>query len=201
MAEAAVALTARQCYSGAGTVEFIVDAETNQFYFLEKNTRIQVEHPVTEMITDVDLVALQLRFAAGDDLSDVVSPGAEPVRHAIECRLCAENPDRMFLPSPGTLTRLVFPLEDAHVRVDTGVRQGDKVTPWYDPMIAKIIVSGENRAQSLDRMANVLEATRVEGIVSNLAFLLRVIRHPAFRAGESFTGFVEAHRNDLLSSS
>jgi 3-methylcrotonyl-CoA carboxylase alpha subunit len=200
MARAAVALTANQRYSGAGTVEFVVDADTHEFFFLEKNTRIQVEHPVTEMITGVDLVSMQLQLAAGHDLSHLQEQEIHVQGHAIECRLYAENPDRMFFPAPGTLTRLAFPAEDEHVRIDTGVRQGDKVTPYYDPMIAKIICRGNDRAAAIERMAQTLAAIQLEGLACNLAFLSKVIRHPAFAAGDSFTGFIEKHKSDLLST-
>jgi 3-methylcrotonyl-CoA carboxylase alpha subunit len=200
MAQAAVGLTKNQHYSGAGTVEFVVDADTNEFYFLEMNTRIQVEHPVTEMITGVDLVAMQLQLAAGHDLSHLQQHAIRAEGHAIECRLYAENPDRMFLPSPGTLTKLSFPAEDEHVRIDTGVREGDKVTPYYDPMIAKIICRGIDRGAAIERMLSMLAAIQLEGLASNLAFLGRVVNHPAFRSGNTFTGFIEKYKADLLSS-
>ncbi len=200
MAQAAVGLTKNQRYSGAGTVEFVVDADTSEFFFLEMNTRIQVEHPVTEMITGVDLVAMQLQLAAGHDLSHLHQHQIQAEGHAIECRLYAENPDRMFLPSPGTLTLLSFPAEDEHLRIDTGVREGDKVTPYYDPMIAKIICRGIDRGAAIERMLSTLAAIRLEGLASNLAFLGQVIGHAEFRSGNSFTGFIETHQADLLSS-
>ncbi|MCL4674491.1 MAG: ATP-grasp domain-containing protein [Pararhodobacter sp.] len=196
MAESARALTAAERYSGAGTVEFVTDADTGEFFFLEMNTRIQVEHPVTEMITGTDLVALQLRLAAGEDLhaelSSVAQRGA-----SVECRLYAENPARNFLPSPGTLA--VFDLPDmADVRVETGFRQGDAVTPYYDPMIAKIIAWGPDRDAALDRARLALEALQVEGPKTNREFLIRVLDDPAFRAGEVWTGFVDTRLKSLV---
>jgi acetyl-CoA carboxylase biotin carboxylase subunit len=197
MTAAAVALAEAVRYRGAGTMEFVVDADSEAFFFLEMNTRIQVEHPVTEAVTGLDLVALQLRLAAGEDLSlrqeDIRQQG-----HAIECRLYAENPAKMFLPQPGTLARLVLPEGMDGIRVDTGVRQGDAVTPFYDPMIAKIIAHGPDRAAAIDRMLAALERVEVEGLVANAPFLARVIGHPAFRAGRTTTSFVDSYKAALI---
>jgi 3-methylcrotonyl-CoA carboxylase alpha subunit len=197
MTAAAVALAEAVRYRGAGTMEFVVDADSEAFFFLEMNTRIQVEHPVTEAVTGLDLVALQLRLAAGEDLSlrqeDIRQQG-----HAIECRLYAENPAKMFLPQPGTLARLVLPEGMDGIRVDTGVRQGDTVTPFYDPMIAKIIAHGPDRAAAIDRMLAALERVEVEGLVANAPFLARVIGHPAFRKGRTTTSFVDTHKAALI---
>ena len=198
MAEAAVALAAAQAYAGAGTVEFIVDAATFECFFLEMNTRIQVEHPVTEMITGEDLVALQLRLARGERLDHLTQTALAVRGHAIECRLYAENPDRMFLPSPGNLSTFELPAPSAQVRIETGVRQGDTITAYYDPMIAKLICWGETREAALAATEHALAAARVEGISSNIAFLRRVVKHPAFRAGEVFTGFIETYKQDLV---
>src|SRR5690606_31000340 len=138
MTEAALALARRVAYRGVGTLEFIVDGVSQDFFFLEMNTRIQVEHPVTEMVTGTDLVALQLGIAAGEiDPAGMRQPGIEMKGHAIEVRLCAENPARMFLPSPGELKELRFPGEGAGIRIETGYRQGDRVTPHFDSLIAK----------------------------------------------------------------
>ncbi|SLN47276.1 acetyl-CoA carboxylase biotin carboxylase subunit [Oceanibacterium hippocampi] len=195
MAEAARSLAASQNYRGAGTVEFIVDADSGDFFFLEMNTRIQVEHPVTEMVTGVDLVALQLRLARGEDLAgelgNVSKKGA-----AIECRLYAENPRKMFLPSPGTLDRFDTPTGE-HVRFDTGVRAGDAITPFYDPMIAKLVVWGATRDEAIARALEALKATHVEGIVTNRDFLIAALDHPEFREGRVWTGFVDEHRDRL----
>src|SRR6185295_11644462 len=146
MAEAAVALAGAQRYRGAGTMEFVVGADQG-FYFLEMNTRIQVEHPVSEMITGLDLVGLQIRLARGDDLSGLTQEAIRRSGHAIECRIYAENPAKNFLPSPGPL-KVFVPPEGEGIRVDTGVREGDAVTIHYDPMIAKLIAHGADRAQA-----------------------------------------------------
>jgi acetyl/propionyl-CoA carboxylase alpha subunit len=200
MAEAAVALAAQERYRGAGTVEFVADAETGRFYFLEMNTRIQVEHPVTEMTTGTDIVALQIRLAAGEDLSALDQSEIAAAGHAIECRIYAENPDKNFLPSPGTLDRLSFPGDADGIRVDTGFRAGDDVTFHYDPMIAKIIAHGPDRDAAIGRAVGALRATELEGLVSNIPFLIRALDHPAFRAGKTHTAFVETHKSDLIGS-
>ncbi len=199
MAQACVALAKQERYRSAGTIEFVLDDDTGQFYFLEMNTRIQVEHPVTEMITGLDLVQMQLRLAAGEHLGATLSQ--DSVRrsgHAIEVRICAENPAKMFLPSPGRITRLVLPEPGPDVRVDTGVREGDAVTPYYDSMIAKLIVHAPTREAAIARMLAALDGTVIEGITTNVAFLRRVIDHAAFRAGRTLTGFVETHKAELI---
>lgn len=198
MAEAAARLAASQHYRGAGTVEFIVNAETFEFFFLEMNTRIQVEHPVTECITGLDLVSLQLRLAAGETLDHLKQDSIPLAGHAIECRLYAENPAKMFLPSPGKLARFALPAVTEGVRIDTGVREGDTITAYYDPMVAKLICHGATRDEALARMAAVLEGTTVEGIFTNVEFLRRVVAHAAFQRGEVFTGFIDAYKADLL---
>jgi 3-methylcrotonyl-CoA carboxylase alpha subunit len=198
MAKAAVSLAEAQHYAGAGTVEFIVDAASFEFFFLEMNTRIQVEHPVTEMVTGLDLVALQLRLAMGDPLAELNQSAIAARGHALECRLYAENPAKMFLPSPGRLARLVLPPEAAGVRVDTGVREGDAITAYYDPMIAKIIAWGPDRAAALRTLSDALAATHAEGISTNIEFLRRAVMHPAFAAGDVFTGFIDAFKPELV---
>jgi 3-methylcrotonyl-CoA carboxylase alpha subunit len=199
MAQAAVALAAQERYRGAGTVEFVVDAESQAFYFLEMNTRIQVEHPVTEMATGIDLVALQLRLARGEALGSELDQGAIARQGAaVECRIYAENPAKMFLPSPGRLARFALPAAGDGVRIDTGVREGDLITPHYDPMIAKVIAHGADREAAIARLADALGAVAIEGIHSNVPFLRACLAHPAFRAGDVHTGFVEAHRTALL---
>lgn len=196
MAEVAVRLCRDQRYAGAGTIEFIVDAGTFEFFFLEMNTRIQVEHPVTEMTTGIDLVAWQLQHAGGT-LDAIGQDAIHASGHAIECRLYAENPARNFLPSPGVLSTFALPPASADVRIDTGFRQGDTITPFYDPMIAKIICRGDTRMAALDRMAEALSAVQVDGLRTNLAFLQQVIDHDAFRAGTVSTTFIEDHRKAL----
>jgi len=193
MCRAAVALCEQQRYRGAGTIEFVLDRTTQQFYFLEMNTRIQVEHPVTEMVTGLDLVELQL-LLPGIRQEDVRATG-----HAIECRLYAERPAKNFLPSPGVLERFDLPEAGSDVRIDTGVRAGDRITHFYDPMIAKVIVRGVSRDEAVGRMRATLGAIAVAGIETNLEFLKKTIDHPAFREGAVFTGFIEKFRKELLS--
>ncbi len=188
-------------YVGAGTVEFIVDAgaglEAGDFYFMEMNTRLQVEHPVTEMITYQDLVEWQLRVAAGEplpaDQEDLMIDG-----HAIEARLYAEDPGRDFLPQIGTLRRLRFPEPSPQLRVDAGVEEGDEVSVHYDPMIAKLIVWDEDRDSALRRLRAALAEVQVVGVVTNAALLAAIAAHPAFAAAEVDTGFIERHRADLV---
>ncbi|MEX0696862.1 MAG: biotin carboxylase N-terminal domain-containing protein [Dongiaceae bacterium] len=200
MAEAAVALARQERYRGAGTIEFVVDAETDEFFFLEMNTRIQVEHPVTELVTGLDLVALQIRLARGDDLSGLQQGDVRTEGHAIECRVYAENPARNFLPSPGRLARFAPPNGPGAARVDTGVREGDQITFHYDPMIAKVIAHGADRDRAADRMAAALDGFVVEGVATNIPFLRRLMDHAAFRAGETHTGFIEMYAGELVQS-
>ena len=199
MAVVAAALAAHERYRGPGTVEFIVDADTLDFYFLEMNTRIQVEHPVTEMVTGWDLVQEQLKLAAhqADRVaqSEIKRRGA-----AIECRIYAENPAKNFMPSPGRLDVFTLPEGMPDVRIDTGVRQGDAITPYYDPMIGKMIVWGTNRQAALDRILAALEASRIAGVRNNLEFLKAVIRHPEFRAGRIDTGLIDREKAALLAA-
>jgi 3-methylcrotonyl-CoA carboxylase alpha subunit len=197
MMDAAVKLCRAQYYSGAGTIEFIVDAESFDFYFLEMNTRIQVEHPVTEMITGADLVAMQIDLARGAlnafPQAQITAMGA-----AIECRLYAENPARNFMPSPGKLERFRLPAPSAHLRIDTGFTEGDTITVFYDPIIAKLIAHGADRAAAIAEMHKALEIVEIAGVQSNLAFLKQVMQHPAFTGGAVFTGFVDRHKAELI---
>ena len=197
MANAAMALATQESYRGAGTIEFIMAPDGN-FYFLEMNTRIQVEHPATEMITGADLVSLQLRLARGDDLSALTQDSITASGHAIECRIYAENPAKNFLPSPGPLDVFQPPPESDSVRVDTGLQEGDQVTYFYDPMIAKLITHGADRGHAMENMLAALDEFRIEGIVTNISFLKRVMAHPAYRDGETHTGFVDEHKATLL---
>ncbi|MEM7444527.1 MAG: acetyl/propionyl/methylcrotonyl-CoA carboxylase subunit alpha [Pseudomonadota bacterium] len=200
MGQAAVAAAKAIGYVGAGTVEFLLDQD-GAFYFMEMNTRLQVEHPVTEMITGLDLVEWQLRVAEGQPLplaqDDLVING-----HAIEVRFYAEDPDNDFLPAPGRLRHLAFPHESDDIRVDAGVKAGDTITHFYDPMIAKLIVHGPDRTVACRRLASALSRTQVAGPATNLDFLRRIARHPAFAPGEGApdldTGFIEHFRADLL---
>ncbi len=199
MGEAAVALARQERYRGAGTIEFVVDA-AGRFYFLEMNTRIQVEHPVTEMITGRDLVELQIRLARGEPLQDLSQELIRTVGHAVECRIYAENPAKNFLPSPGPIKVFAPPREEAGLRLDTGFREGDAITFHYDPMICKLIAHGDTREAAFDRLDAALAAFRIEGVTTNMMFLRRLIAHPKFRAGESSTRFVETHIAELIAS-
>jgi len=194
MGKAAVAAARAVGYVGAGTLEFIVEA--GAFYFIEMNTRLQVEHPVTEAVTGLDLVEWQLRVAAGEALpfcqQELLLRG-----HAIEARLYAEDPERGFLPQTGTLHGLRLPGADV-ARVDTGVRQGDAVTPFYDPMIAKIIAWGEDREAALARLHRALAETAVLGVATNRDFLVRLAAQPEFAVAAIDTGFIERHRAALI---
>ena len=180
-------------YVGAGTVEFIADGRDglreDGFWFMEMNTRLQVEHPVTEAITGLDLVELQLRVAAGEPLG-FGQDGVRADGHAVEARLYAEDPEKGFLPSTGKLWALQFPHGEG-IRIDTGVEAGDSVTPFYDPMIAKVIAHGADRAHALDRLAAALGATVVAGPRTNLAFLKALAEAEGFRAGAFDTGFID----------
>lgn len=194
MGEAACAAARAVGYVGAGTVEFI--AEGGAFYFMEMNTRLQVEHPVTEMITGLDLVDWQLQVAAGGKLP-LTQDQLAINGHAIETRVYAEDPARDFLPSIGRLVHLRAPEETAHVRVDTGVRGGDAISIYYDPMIAKLIVWDRDRDAAARRLSAALAAYEVVGVRTNLAFLKAIADHPAFRAAELDTGFIPRHAADL----
>ncbi|MDP1841468.1 MAG: biotin/lipoyl-containing protein, partial [Reyranella sp.] len=196
MGEAAVAAAKAIGYEGAGTVEFIADQD-GTFFFMEMNTRLQVEHPVTEAITGQDLVEWQLVVAAGGRMP-LTQDQLRIHGHAVEVRLYAEDPVRNFLPSTGTLVHLKLPQENPHVRVDTGVRQGDTVTPFYDPMIAKVIVHDRDRASAMRRMAVLMGETEVVGVATNAALLKALCSHPAFVGGEIDTGFIERHRTTLF---
>jgi acetyl-CoA carboxylase biotin carboxylase subunit len=198
MVEAAVALCRQERYRSAGTIEFVVDAASNSFYFLEMNTRIQVEHPVTEMNTNLDLVELQIRLARGDDLRELTQETIRTEGHAIEVRIYAESPAKNFMPSPGPLREFRLPDARSGLRIDTGVRQGDQITFYYDPMIAKMIGHGTTRTEAIDRLIEALGEVRVDGVTTNVPFLARVLDHPAFRQGDVFTGFVARHQAELM---
>jgi acetyl-CoA carboxylase biotin carboxylase subunit len=195
MLDSAVQL-ARSChYKGAGTVEFLYDAARAEVSFIEMNTRLQVEHPVTEMVTGIDLVREQLRIATGEKLghrqSDITTTG-----HAIEMRINAENPELAFLPSPGTLTDVQWP-GGPGVRVDAGVVAGSAVSPYYDSLIAKIVVWHTDRGNALDRAVRALSEVRVEGIQTTARYLGSVLQHPAVRNVEHHTKFLESSAKEL----
>ena len=189
LARAAVSFARAIGYVNLGTVEFVVDAATEEFFFLECNCRIQVEHPVTEMVCGRDLVALQLRIAAGEPLGfgqdDVALAG-----HAVECRLTAEDPERGHLPTPGTLQRFAI-RERPGLRVDTHCRPGTVVPPYYDSLLAKLIVHGENRGQAIDGMLGALREADIAGVPTNRELLIDVLGHPDFRAGAVTTEWLE----------
>nr|WP_198982059.1 acetyl/propionyl/methylcrotonyl-CoA carboxylase subunit alpha [Herbaspirillum sp. ASV7] len=216
MGEAAVAAARAVGYVGAGTVEFIADyshgeghSADGSFYFMEMNTRLQVEHPVTEMITGLDLVEWQLRVAAGQTLP-LQQDALRIHGHAIEARIYAENPEKGFLPSIGTLTRMrsatavEFQLgqgqagQPAQVRIDSGVREGDAISPFYDPMIAKLIVWGSDRDAALRNMARALAQYQVVGLATNIGFLQRLVAGSAFASADLDTGLIERHRDTLF---
>lgn len=194
MGEAAVRAAQAIGYEGAGTIEFLL-APDGSFAFLEMNTRLQVEHPVTERITGLDLVEWQLRIAAGEPLrlrqEDVTARG-----HAIEARLCAEDPARDFVPQTGRIAHLRWP-QTPGLRVDSGVREGDHVQVHYDSLLAKLIVHGVDRDEALRRLGDALAATEIAGVVTNLEFLRAIATHPAFAAARLDTGFVDRHRAEL----
>ena len=203
MGEAAVVAARAIDYVNAGTVEFIVgqtaDGKPGDFYFMEINTRLQVEHPVTELVTGLDLVEWQLRVAAGEPLpltqNEIVQRG-----HAIEVRLYAEDPEAGFLPGSGKLERLRLPSPSPHVRIDSGVVEGDTVTIFYDPMIAKLIVFDADRPRALARLRAALGECDITGPKSNIEFLERLVRHPAVVAATIDTGYLDRHLDEFMPS-
>jgi 3-methylcrotonyl-CoA carboxylase alpha subunit len=196
MGEAAIAAAKAIGYSNAGTVEFIAEQE-GRFYFMEMNTRLQVEHPVTEMVTGLDLVELQIRVAAGEPFP-FAQKELKLEGHAIEARVYAEDPERDFLPAPGKVVHVAFPPESGDVRVDAGVAAGDRIPALYDPMIAKVIVRGADRDQALARLRAALAEVEIAGLKTNVAFLRRVAACAAFSRAELDTGLIERHRAELF---
>jgi len=197
MGESALKLVEAMGYVGAGTIEFLLD-EDGSFYFMEMNTRIQVEHPVTEMCTNFDLVKEQIRVAAGERLSFTMN-GNRLRGHAIECRVNAEDPARNFQPSPGVITAY-HPAGGPGVRVDTHIYAGYTVPPYYDSLLAKLIVHGNSRAEALARMRQALDSFIIEGVTTTMPFLSRVMRHPDFIAGKVDTKFLEREPQLLAGS-
>ncbi len=201
MAEAAVQAALAVDYVGAGTVEFIMDLsradDIGNFYFLEMNTRLQVEHPVTEMVSGIDLVEWQLRIAAGARLP-IDQSAVKRHGHAIEARIYAEDPRQDYLPSVGTLTHLRFPDETPSLRIDSGVREGDAVSPYYDPMIAKIIAWGTQREDALRRLRRALDQIEVVGVTTNRDLLAAITVHFDYAAGAFDTTFLDEHRDELV---
>lgn len=196
LADKAVAAAKAVNYVGAGTVEFIMDAETGEFFFMEMNTRLQVEHPVTEEVTGVDLVKWQLSIAAGNPLP-VTQAEIPCIGHAFEARIYAERPEANFLPDTGRLIHTLAPRSAPH-RLDTGFREGDTVSSHYDPMIAKLIVHGRDRAEALALLRSALDEYQVVGPSTNVDFLRTVASHPTFAAGPVETNFIEQHHAELF---
>jgi 3-methylcrotonyl-CoA carboxylase alpha subunit len=201
MTEAAVKAARTIGYSGAGTVEFIVDTSQglrpDRFWFMEMNTRLQVEHPVTEMITGIDLVEWQLRVAAGED----IPRSQDEIRlngHAFEARIYAEDPSRGFLPATGTLHHLKFPQASRSLRVETGVRAGDTISHHYDPMIAKLVVAGSDRLSAVEALSNALKSTEIGGCVTNVPFLVALAEDADFRSGSVDTGIIDRRLDALV---
>jgi acetyl-CoA carboxylase biotin carboxylase subunit len=193
MGQAAVAAAKSVNYSGAGTVEFLLDKDNN-FYFMEMNTRIQVEHPVTELITGIDLVKEQIRVAAGEKLS-VTQKKIQFDGWAIECRINAERPDKNFMPSPGTI-QFYLPPGGMGVRVDSACYPGYRITPFYDSMVAKLIVWGKDRKEALERMNRALKEFAIDGVYTTIPFHLKVINHPKFVSGDFHIQFLETTNLD-----
>jgi acetyl-CoA carboxylase biotin carboxylase subunit len=181
-------------YTSAGTIEFLVDRD-GEFYFLEMNTRLQVEHPITEAVTGIDLVQWQLRIARGEPLTIDPRLAIEPRGHAIECRIYAEDPDRGFLPSPGYVASIAAPAGPG-VRDDRGVTAGDEIPVFYDPLIAKLTVWGETRSDAIQRLRRALDEYRVTGVRTTLPFFRWLVHQPAYIAGPLSTTFLD----DVLAS-
>ncbi|MDP6853505.1 MAG: acetyl-CoA carboxylase biotin carboxylase subunit [Candidatus Marinimicrobia bacterium] len=196
LAQAALKITKACNYVGAGTVEFLVDTHKN-YYFLEMNTRLQVEHPITEMVTDVDLVQEQIRVAAGEKLSleqgDISPKGA-----AIECRIYAEDGFSNFTPSTGIITEMTLP-QGLGVRMDEGVHAGQEITPYYDPLLGKLITWGKDRSTALSRMIRALNELHIAGIETSIPFCLMVFRHPAIQEGKYSTHTLDTIKDEVLS--
>jgi propionyl-CoA carboxylase alpha chain/3-methylcrotonyl-CoA carboxylase alpha subunit/acetyl-CoA/propionyl-CoA carboxylase biotin carboxyl carrier protein len=191
---AAVRLASSARYRNAGTVEFILTPD-GEFYFLEMNTRLQVEHPVTECVLGLDLVLEQLRIASGEGLS-LAQSAVRPRGHAIECRICAEEPEHDFRPAVGRVGVLRVP-EGPNVRFDGGIREGQAITPAFDPMLAKLIVMGETREKAVQELQHALQNLVLLGVPTNIDYLARIARHPQFAAGQLHTGFLTLHAQDL----
>ncbi len=188
MGETAVRAAKAVKYENAGTIEFLLDADKN-FYFMEMNTRIQVEHPVTEMVTDTDLIKEQIRIAAGMPLS-MTQEDIHVSGHAIECRINAENPEKNFRPCPGVIEDVHIPGGNG-IRVDTAIYPGYEIPPYYDSMIAKLIVRGKNREEAIDKMRSALGEFIIQGVDTNLDFEYEIINNPKFREGDISTSFIE----------
>ena len=191
MAQMSVKFASDQKYEGAGTIEFIYDIDQKKFYFLEMNTRIQVEHPVTEEITGIDLVELQLKYALNLDSTQISQSKISKNGNTMECRLYAEDPKKNFLPSPGKISKLRFPEVSKDIRIDIGVGEGDEISFYYDPMIAKIICKGNSRTDVIRKMTDFLQSMQIEGIKTNKEFLIEVLKNNSFNDAKFNTKFIE----------
>lgn len=196
MGKSAIAAVRSINYRGAGTIEFLLTPE-QKFYFMEMNTRLQVEHGVTEMITGLDLVEWQLRVAAGEKLPILDQNELSPRGHAIEVRICAEDPQREFMPATGTLVYFKTPDPSPYVRIDTGFIQGDTISAYYDSLIAKLLVWGQDRQQALSHLEGALADFHIVGLATNISFLQKIIDQKDFRQGQLSTNFIEQHRTSL----
>lgn len=194
MSESAIRAARAVNYSSTGTIEFLVDPSSGQFYFLEMNTRLQVEHPITELVTGMDLVKWQIRISAGEPIP-FSNQDIEATGHAIECRLYAEDPEQRFLPASGKVLHFSAP-RGPGIRVDSGIANGDEITVYYDPLIAKIITFSEDRDSAIRKMISALSETVLLGLTSNLRFLQDVLDHPDFKHGKVFTTWVEQNFSD-----
>jgi propionyl-CoA carboxylase alpha chain len=198
MGEVACSLGREVAYTNAGTVEFILD-DANNFYFLEMNTRLQVEHPITELVTSLDLVELQIRIAAGERLplkqEEIVLKG-----WSIEARVCAEDPSRGFLPTTGIISRYALPSE-RNVRIDSGIAAGSVITIYYDSLLAKVAAWGEDRSAAIGSLVSALNGFHIEGVITNIDFLNAIVNHPAFAEGDLSTDFIEEHFTNGRSNS
>jgi propionyl-CoA carboxylase alpha chain len=197
MGEDAVRIAKLSGYQGAGTVEFLMDAD-RKYYFLEMNTRLQVEHPVTEMITGLDLVEMQIRVARGEKLP-IAQEELQIDGHAIELRVCAEDPENDFLPSIGVLTKYRYETNEV-TRVDDGYREGMEIPIYYDPLLAKLIVHGKNRDEAISRMSEAIEHYEVKGVMTTLPFGRFVMQSEAFRSGMFDTHFIRDHYQPYLTN-
>ena len=199
MAEAAVKLSSDVKYEGAGTVEFIYDVQEMKYYFLEMNTRIQVEHPVTELVTNNDLISMQINFAFDRKNKFLNQNKIKTYGHAIECRVYAEDPSQNFLPSPGKITKLKFPKISKGIRLDWGYDERDEVSFYYDPMIGKIISHDLIREDAISKLIKFLEGTQIEGIKTNIPFLVCLLKDKNFLEGKHNTKYIENNLNTLIS--
>jgi acetyl/propionyl-CoA carboxylase alpha subunit len=198
MGRVSVNLAASCHYDGAGTIEFLYDPARKEFYFLEMNTRIQVEHGVTELVTGVDLVAAQIEHAMGRDVSrELAQDGIRIKGHAVEARIYAEDPARKFFPSPGKITHLKIPNMDG-LRIDTGLVAGSSVPPFYDPMVMKVLAHGQDRREALRKLTDALGRIEIAGITTNKDYLRAILTHPAFENAELSTSFLTVHHDALI---